>query len=114
MQASQIIEKSKNLISNESNWCKGHFALSFNGIDVAEDSPAACKWCAHGAVSKIMKLHDIQHGTSLYMSIWDYLGTAGYRTTGRSGLISLNDNSDHQTVLAVFDKAIKLAKHNEN
>ena len=46
----EILREARKTISNEKRWCKGNMATVGHGVLCDIDDPAACEWCATGAL----------------------------------------------------------------
>ena len=46
----QIVERARELVADEQNWCQRHLAQDVNGASVSPTSTAAVKRCGLGAV----------------------------------------------------------------
>jgi hypothetical protein len=58
--------KIKELLTDESKWCKGMFASDVADYEVAPESAAAVKWCLLGAIYKCYgRKKKTKHGTML-------------------------------------------------
>lgn len=104
MKKSEILIKSKELISNPKNWTQGMFARDEYGTPVPSISENACSWCSAGAVIKVA--NNIYVAISLFALLEKSISRA---------IAPFNDNpeSTHEDIMNMFDKAIELAKAEE-
>ena len=91
-----VLIKARNLISDPSKWCKKHTALDANGNAVSAHTSGAVQWCAMGAC--------IREGTNLLLCIIPLDKAA--KQLGYTNCADLNDESNHETVMKMFDLAI--------
>lgn len=95
----QLIAARK-LIEQPEHWTQGTYARDKNGKRVPPKSPEAVCWCAFGAILT----QDISYEEE--MGIKTELNKAA-RKLGQRLFFSLNDNTDHETVLKMFDLSIE-------
>ena len=97
----QIVERARELVADEQNWCQRHLAQDVNGASVSPTSIAAVKRCGLGAVI-----------AAAYQLGQDYdaahrLGHEALRPHySPATLIHVNDIRGHAAVLALFDEVI--------
>lgn len=96
----EILKAAQELISIPERWTKGGSARDNLGRVVYAASPAACCWCAFGAVSR-MGCPELD---------W-YLVAAAGLDPDATGIAGFNDDpaTTHADILALFDRAIELA-----
>jgi hypothetical protein len=97
----QIVERARELVADEQNWCQRHLALDVNGASVSPTSTAAVKRCGLGAViaAAYQLTHDLDEAY--------HLGHEALRPRyGPSTVIYTNDVRGHAAVLALFDEVI--------
>ena len=87
----------RNLISSPENWCQGDLAKDKNGRPVHSTSLDAVQWCVVGAACYI------QTDASDVIFAMDRAS----RKLGYECCITLNNKSDHETVLKMIDMAIE-------
>ena len=102
----EILTQARGLISDPEKWCQTYSARDASGFAVAPERPQAIKWCAIGSVLKIGSIVGDRYQTDL--ARWYLRRTAVDMHYTCATL--LNDNSNHPTVMAMFDKAIELAQ----
>lgn len=96
----EVLQKARQVISNPANWTQRTSAVNALGEMVGVKSTEACAWCAVGAVYKAM---DAYSGT-----VWNPL--EGALPAGYNIVSEYNDTHSHEEVLALFDRAIEIAK----
>jgi hypothetical protein len=104
MNAKEVLVAAKNLLSDPSNWTKGAMARTISDVDVNFYAKNASCWCALGAVNKILFDANEEKNKLAFKYLSDAASTFGYRY-----ISDLNDQTDHDTVMKLFDVAIKLA-----
>jgi hypothetical protein len=103
----EILVEARNLIADPSKWIRGNLALDAEGKRLSDGfDPNACKWCALGAVDKVVG--DLA-GEGYYRRFRNVQQKLNYIAVGLgySYAADLNDESDHDTVIKMFDIAIK-------
>jgi len=100
----EILQKARDLISDEKNWTQLSEARDANGHPTLAEGPTACSFCINGALQKVCP---------------DYCGRINARHVlavevgyGRS-ISKFNDTHRHDEVLSLFDRAIKRAISSE-
>lgn len=107
MKRSEILTQARDLISDPARWTRGVYARDAEGRETASRSESAVCWCVHGAIRKVTG------------SVYDTLFSGRYAQAalpeGYSEVHEFNDDpkTTHSDVLALFDRAIKLAKREE-
>jgi len=94
----QILQRARKRISK--GWCKGHYALTSEGVYVQSDSKRATRWCLIGAT----------HTEDMQKTVYDLLLKSAHV---EPGLLTRWNDAPRRTkkqVLAVIDKAIALCK----
>lgn len=97
--AEQLME-ARDLISDSEHWIQGNLAAddSYRRTSV----PKATKFCAMGVLCK----------ANVGTDACEILERAAYEL-GYFSVPFLNDNTDHSTVMEMFDLAIRMAKDKE-
>jgi len=93
----RVLRAAQERIRLPENWCQRTCARDSRERIVYAWSPEAVRFCAAGAFIKISK----------FTSVEKYM-TAAALSMGFSTAPSLNDQSDHSTVMAMFERAIEL------
>jgi hypothetical protein len=104
MRPSELLRAAKALIAEPDNWTQSHFARTADGTPVDVIDPAACKFCAVGAIERAA----VSNGGSRV----DYAQALGRLATVCDGNVAaFNDHIHriHPEVLGAFDAAIVLA-----
>lgn len=98
------LTEARDLISDRKRWCQGSRAKDTHGRIVEPNSPDAVKWCATGAICKVLNLEyiDPRHIARLHRK-------ALQRMVG--SIETYNDSRSHKQVLAIFDETIEDLKH---
>lgn len=105
MKPSDILIKALQFIEKPENWTQGAYARDIFGNDVgSQNHPSAFCFCSVGALRKA--------SPSDYIGYRDAYNTLVKATAFR--IPDFNDTHTHEEVLAMFKKAIKLAKKDEN
>lgn len=85
--------KAYELLSDPAKWTKNTFARDERNYPCDPNSPAACKWCAVGAIEKCYPVG--QRGKALE------LATGG----SRFALSTINDDDGYDVVIAMLKEA---------
>lgn len=97
----EILQKARDLISDEKNWTQDAFARDEHGLSVmATDKRAVC-FCSRGA------LYNVTGGA--WSGAYDHLLGLVSEDQDCLGLAHFNDTHTHAEVLDLFDRAIKRA-----
>lgn len=100
----EILIEARALIADKSHWTHEVFANTSNGIPVLPNSHRATKWCAIGALRKIVGNYlDHSIGSPLYI-----LENASVELYNMN-VVGVNDDLGHEETLQVYDLAIKSA-----
>lgn len=100
----EILQKARDLISDEKNWTQEEFARDEQGMWTGPlDDNAKC-FCAIGAVARVSRIDpdDYFPGEKLMQQ-------AAFEMCGTYSIASFNDSRTHAEVLDLFDRAIKRA-----
>lgn len=130
MLASEALLKAKEILSNEENWCHGNYAIDSLGSPVVPGSNKACKFCAIGALCKILLPNESVMSSVESFSVDNeiierYVRPAATMNSYYSGvdlgelpwcsIVFFNDSqATHAQLMEMFDKAIELAKVDGN
>jgi hypothetical protein len=96
-----VVQKARDLISDEKHWCQGAFARNKVGFSVSIHNRLASSYCAMGAL--------MFAAAELCRSINDAADLAREVSNTVSpdrSLIFINDHVGHTAVLSLFDDAI--------
>lgn len=112
-EVAEILKQARALIEDPERWHQGYYARTEDGRVVDAYDPDACAWCAEGAVLKA--------GGSLFENapesiLLDACAVDIAATLDLDYAVMfanhLNDQTDHATVLRMFDCAIAKAEAN--
>jgi hypothetical protein len=97
----QIIERAKELIQDESHWCRGYLAVDADGNSADPTGSEAVKRCALGALlAAAYQLTNSQEKSC-------ELATNALRPLcGSNKVVLINDYQGHAAILALFNEAI--------
>ena len=112
MKTSTILGKARELIRLKSKWCDGVEARDKNGDEVDPWDKTAVKFCANGAVLKVVgeKKNETTEDADIAKNYLDVAAIA----EGYEDIFDYNDNNGgHKGVQKLFTKAIKSAKQDE-
>ena len=110
MKPSELLIKAKAVIADPKHWTQGQYAKDVKGYSTGPSTPDAVCWCSLGALHAVAHeehTYDARFAATRYLS--DVAAECGY-----IGIPDFNDNSSHEAVMKAWDKAIKLAKEDEN
>jgi hypothetical protein len=98
----QIIERAKELVQDQSHWCRGYLAVDADGNSADPTSSEAMRRCALGALlTAAYQLTNSQEKSC-------ELATNALRPLcGSNKVVLVNDYQDHAAILAIFDEAIQ-------
>ena len=86
-----VLHAAQERIRDPENWCQGHLYQTRNGKD---------QWCATGSFELAKTIGE-------WTSAWGLLWQAA-NELGHDGIVTLNNQTDHATVMAMFDRAQEL------
>ena len=95
----------RELLTEQSRWCRGAFARSVGGVHVHPMSPQAVCWCAIGALIKVTRMEP-GHNAKLFLST---VAIENFHTNATV----VNDHNGWGDVLRLYDLAIERMKQNE-
>ena len=110
MKISDVLIKAKTLIQDPESWTQGVSARDILYEPVPATSRDAVCFCTYGAVARALGLEN----STYYHEVARPLKKACAAISGSSMVTEYNDTHTHPEVLALFDKAIELAKETEN
>ena len=110
MKPSELLTKAKAVIADPRRWVQGVYAKDAEGQVIGTLSPDAVCWCSLGALEKVA--HE-ENTYSTHSTAAGYLSKVSDEC-GYSGIPDFNDNSSHKIVMRAWDRAIFLAKEDEN
>lgn len=94
-----VLREMRELLSDESRWCKGYGARDEHGFEVGSNDPEACSWCLLGAHQSVAGVH--QNTSQSWIYLCDFV-PGGCP-------IEFNDagGTTHADVLDVLDRTIR-------
>src|SRR4051812_47842004 len=95
----EVLKRARAKIEKPESWCQRAYARDRFGQIIHVQSASACKWCALGAVKALRPLFNRAEKERLVEAV-KAMGFHG-------GVPDLNDETDHPTVLRMFDLAIE-------
>jgi hypothetical protein len=102
MKLSSLLVQARAIIADPNKWGIQAFARDKSGYSTSAHSKNACRFCAVGALKKI--LGPDHNGGGLLYEAWNYLDDAA-----GAPISYVNDSKGHAEVLAAYDRAIRLA-----
>lgn len=126
MKPSNVLEDAKALIKDPKHWTQGVHARDKYENSVSSFSDKAVCFCSLGALRRVVHgtinkgvpgalIIDAVTDSWLYSKSFEYLNQTVHKDLrGKGGIAIFNDGSIHDQVLSMFDKAIVLAKAEEN
>ncbi len=96
-----IIQRAREIISDEQHWCRGSYARGKAGISVAVNDPDARRYCAMGALLLAASelCSDDTTASTLAHDIAKIVSPTG-------SLVFVNDHYGHSAVLSLLDVAV--------
>lgn len=108
MKASEGLMAAKAMIDSPEKWTTGAMSRDINGNPVPLFGDDACQFCSLGAIYLTTDKYDpISNTTNVVW--WDYL----YQVMESQSIRQFNDCHTHDEVMNMWDKAIELAKKDE-
>ncbi|NJO37426.1 MAG: hypothetical protein HC871_07120 [Rhizobiales bacterium] len=99
-----ILETAWQIIEDTASWTQSASARDQEGAQVQPDDPAACCWCAIGAIEKAVA--DMNADEALVIPIVEHLCTSAKVLFGTRSINYVNDHMDHAAVRRLFEHAI--------
>jgi len=106
MNKCEVLKQARELISNEGRWCQGELAETAQGAIVNPSSINAYRWCAEGALCKVLNIDDIDFNNDSF-SLLNLAIKKEFPELKGKVLFHLNDDKGHAAVLKVYDRAIE-------
>jgi hypothetical protein len=115
MTPSDILKKTKELISDPAHWTQGSFSKNAIGEQDSTYSETAVCWCAVGAMMKVTQDLPYDEHHKAFMVLTNATPPEGHersKQTGWGAAVSYNDDPKrtHEEVMAWFDLAIAAAE----
>lgn len=101
MSTADKLREARALIEDPAHWCKNINAANIDGHECQVLSTSAVKFCAEGARWRVLG-----HWRREFAA---YALIKAAQDLGYKDVIDLNDDSNHATVMKMFDCAIELA-----
>lgn len=103
-----VLRRARALITLPKNWTQDAYARNKRALPVSQEDPTACRWCAIGAISKVTRT--AKNAAVCYSA--RNAAAQFFSDAAGQHVVAFNDaaTTKHADVLAVFDKAIALAK----
>lgn len=105
MNTVEILTKARELISDESRWTRGSYAVTDEGRFTQPWEDDACRFCALGAIKKAGGFRDDSNPAAKFLG---EVLRAQFVDNGR--VDDFNDARSHAEVIALFDRAIAAAR----
>lgn len=106
---SQILKDARALIEDPKRWTQGAFARTATLLPIGPIQPKATCWCALGAITKVSKERTaLGHRMSIAIEC-----AIVELPDDFNSIDSFNDNTTHDKVLTLFDRAIARAERNQ-
>lgn len=99
MTAAELLRAAKAKIEDPEHWCQGSYACDENGNGTYSRDSRAHSWCAVGALFSMAQNFSVT--SNLRMAALEQ----GYRS-----ISYLNDESTHENVMKMYDRAIEFAE----
>ena len=99
-----ILEKAWQIIENADHWTQSAAARDRQGEKTAPECPAACRWCAIGAVEKVVA--ELGASDAQLFEIVDHLCKSTKALFGMRSINFVNDHRDHDAIRRIFEHAI--------
>lgn len=115
MNVVDVLEMGRGLISDEKNWTRKAYARDSVGTVIEAEDPEAVCWCSVGALKKVTSncttsCTCCEGPIGLFRGSFELLDIAVQEFAIGENMIRFNDTHTHAGVLAVWDRAIELAK----
>lgn len=102
MGAKEVLVQAKELISTEEKWTQGAYGRQADGTLISFTDPRACRFCTMGALFRA-SAEDMDGFDGANRALSQAIGTRSI------GIVAFNDSHTHAEVMAMFDKAIRIA-----
>jgi hypothetical protein len=108
MDALEVLQQARALISDPARWTQGFWARDRNGAECSLENPYVCRWCAAGAINKVTPLvsQGGVRGDALVELEYAVADLLNILLSSEILLFDYNDTHTHAEVLALFDAAI--------
>lgn len=111
MKSSEILQKTRDLLSDPSHWTKGEFARDASQKWTNVRNPEATCWCSWGALSRTIVDFQLEE-TGQNIPLHEGFSQVPTLRTRGDNITLMNDHPDttHAEILQGFDNAIRIAK----
>lgn len=106
METIEILEKARELISDESRWTQGCPARNTEGRYTPIGSPDAVCFCSIGAICKVMFIDEMKVTGQKATEILRKALPQGWG----GSITAFNDTKKHSAIVQLFDRAIDAAR----
>lgn len=115
MKTIDVLKAARAKITNPENWMKGFYAKTPDGGETVGTNPEATCFCALGAIESVTGILHLYNGwpDRAVVFLNKVVKEVQPEDVNYRNVAEYNDNSTHEQVLAVFDKAITLAENEE-
>lgn len=106
----EVLQRARELIADENNWCQGVYALNRHGRIVNVEDRFAVRFCMNGALARAagLSINEVEKG-EIMRHLRPFLNGNNLHFAHR-----FNDTHAHAEVLAAFDKAISSLHERES
>lgn len=101
-----IVQRARDIISDEQHWCQGCYARGKAGNVVMVNDPNASRYCAMGAL--IVAASELCNNDTAATNIAHDMAKI---ISATGSLVFVNDHFGHSAVLSLFDVAIAGLQH---
>jgi hypothetical protein len=109
----EVLIAARSLISDPARWTRDAYARTAGGCEIRDSHPDAASWCASGAIWRTVT-GAVEDGLFAWSEERSHAIHAAHallsKAAGQRGIKDTNDNGTHAEVLAMFDRAIQLAR----
>lgn len=100
----EALQKRRDLIADETRWTRGAYARTKGGNTIGPNERAACSFCSIGAIRRVCDAELVLHASVAFLQ------KAVQEQTPDPSIAAFNDTRRYDEVLAVWDRAIEMAK----
>ena len=110
--AAQLLQEARAAIADRDHWTVQHMARAFDDAPVDVYDHRACKFCVHGALMRVRKVHGLHkdYAAPAVKRAYNMLRTAAIELHGHAATSRINDFKGHAAILAVLDLAINYGR----
>lgn len=97
----EVIKQAREKIATPEQWCRGYYALDRFGFEQSTDSPAACRFCAVGAIGAVTnRLRDSNLAITALNTVAQRLYPEFHPV---SAIVQANDRRGYEAVINIYD-----------